>query len=72
MTVRKTAPAAVATGLWCVPSVSATSLTLDNSARGRPVHFFHRMKTSVAQARMPLCAAVEGGAWRASASVRNE
>lgn len=70
-TARKTASAAVAVGLWCVASVSATSLTLDNSARGTWI-YFHQMKTSVAQAQMPLCAAVGGSAWRASVSARSE
>lgn len=70
-TVRKAALAAVAMGLWCVASVSATSLTLDNSAKRRTlIPFFHEVKTSVAQARMPLCAAAGGNVWKDSVSVK--
>lgn len=61
-TVRKTAPAAVAKGLWCVASVSAPGLTLDSSASWTKVHFLHQMIMAVVQARMPLCAVVGGSA----------
>lgn len=71
-TGRKTASAAAAVGLWCVASVSAISLTLDNSARGTLIYSLHQTKTPAAQAPKPLCAAVGGSARRASVSARTE
>ena len=70
--VRNAAPSAVATGLTCVASVSATSLTLDDSASKASMHFFHKMKTPAAQVQTPLCAAAGENALRATASVRSE
>lgn len=53
-------------------TVSAMSLILENGARWTPSHFRHQMKMPVAQAPMPLFAAVRGSVWRASVSVRTE